>query len=191
MPPKTKITRCGWCGSDPLYVQYHDREWGIPVHDDRLLFEFLVLESMQAGLSWLTILRKRQSFREAFDGFDFRKIARYNLRKVTMLMRNKGIIRNRQKIRAVINNARAFLAVREEFGTFDRYIWSFVGRKPLVNLPRRLADIPTRTALSDEISKDLKRRGFSFVGSTICYAHMQATGMVNDHLVSCFRVAQK
>ncbi|MBM4248335.1 MAG: DNA-3-methyladenine glycosylase I [Euryarchaeota archaeon] len=179
--------RCGWSTNDPLYIEYHDREWGVPLHGDRRLFEFLVLEGAQAGLSWLTILKRRQGYRRAFDGFDFGKVAGYGPADVRRLLRDRGIIRNRLKVLSAINNARAFLKVREEFGSFDRYIWGFVGQRPVVNRFRTLRQLPARTALSDRISADLRRRGFSFVGSTIVYAHMQATGMVNDHLVSCFR----
>jgi len=182
-----EIKRCGWSTSDPIYIDYHDRQWGVPLHDDRCLFEFLVLEGAQAGLSWLTILKRRQGYRRAFEGFEPAKVARYDSAKVKMLLSDRGIIRNRLKIASAINNARAFLKVQEEFGSFDRYIWKFVGGKPLDGLRRRLADIPARTALSDKISADLKDRGFSFVGSTIVYAHMQATGMVNDHILTCFR----
>jgi DNA-3-methyladenine glycosylase I len=170
-----------------LYIEYHDREWGVPVHDDRILFEFLVLEGMQAGLSWLTILRKRENFRRAFAGFDAEKIARFDARKVKQLMDDAGIIRNKLKIAATIGNARAYLAVRKEFGTFDRYVWQFVGGKPKVNRRSAIGQVPASAPESDAMSKDLKERGFRFVGSTICYAHMQATGMVNDHLISCFR----
>jgi DNA-3-methyladenine glycosylase I len=179
--------RCGWSISDPIYIGYHDRQWGVPLHDDRGLFEFLVLEGAQAGLSWLTILKRREGYRRAFDGFEPARVARYDGSKVRRLLSDRGIIRNRLKIASAINNARAFLKVQEEFGSFDRYIWGFVGGKPVDNRIRSLKDIPARTALSDKISADLKDRGFSFVGSTIVYAHMQATGMVNDHLVSCFR----
>lgn len=178
--PKT-IIRCGWSTSDPLYVQYHDEEWGVPLHDDQKLFEFLVLEGMQAGLSWLTILRKRDNFRKAFDDFDPQQVARYKERKIKALMQDEGIIRNQRKILATIENARAFLKVQAEFGSFDRYIWDFVGGKPIVNRWRTLNEIPAKTPLSETISKDLKRRGFRFVGPTIVYAHMQATGMVNNH----------
>jgi len=179
--------RCDWSGTDPLYVKYHDREWGVPVHDDRRLFEMLILEGAQAGLSWLTILKKREAFREAFDRFDPSRVARYDERKIRELLRNPGIIRNRLKIRAAVRNAGAFLEVVDEFGSFDRYIWRFVGGKPLQNRRARLKDIPARTEESDALSKDLKKRGFKFVGSTICYAFMQAVGMVNDHVVDCFR----
>jgi len=179
--------RCDWCGNDPLYVQYHDEEWGVPVHDDRKHFEFLVLEGAQAGLSWITILKRREGYRRAFDDFDPVKVASYDDRKVEALLQDTGIIRNRQKVKSAINNARAFLAVQEEFGTFDRYIWSFVDGKPIVNRFKTLAELPAETPLSLKLSKDLKQRGFSFVGPTIMYAHMQAIGMVNDHVVSCFR----
>jgi DNA-3-methyladenine glycosylase I len=182
-----KIQRCGWSTSDPTYIEYHDREWGVPLHDDRGLFEFLVLEGAQAGLSWLTILKRRQGYRRAFDGFEPAKVARYDSTKVKKLLSDRGIIRNRLKIASAVNNARAFLKVVEEFGSFDRYIWGFVGGKTVDGRRRSLKDIPARTDLSDRISVDLKDRGFSFVGSTIVYAHMQATGMVNDHLMTCFR----
>lgn len=178
--------RCAWPKSD-LDIEYHDREWGAPVHDDRLLFEFLILEGAQAGLSWSTILKKRPNYRAAFDNFDARKIARYDEKKVAELMANPGIVRNRLKIAATIRNAGAFLKVQKEFGAFDRYIWQFVGGKPIVNRRKKLSDIPARTAESDAMSKDLLRREFKFVGSTICYAFMQAVGMVNDHTVDCFR----
>jgi DNA-3-methyladenine glycosylase I len=185
------IERCGWAiDDDPLYTAYHDQEWGVPVHDDTLLFEFLVLEGAQAGLSWATILRKRQNFRQAFDGFDPRKVAAYGEEKVAELMANPGIIRNRRKIEAAILNARAFLDVQHEFGSFDSYVWQFVGGKPLKNAWHTLGEIPAQSEASLRMSKDLVRRGFRFVGPTICYAHMQATGMVNDHLVSCFRYNQ-
>ena len=179
------MPRCEWAGSDPLYVRYHDEEWGVPVHDDRKLFEMLILEGAQAGLSWITILRKRPAYRKAFDRFDARKIARYDARKVRALLANPGIVRNRLKIAATITNARAFLAVQKEFGSFDACIWQFVGGRPLVNRPRSMKHIPARTPESDAMSKDLKRRGFRFVGSTICYAFMQAVGMVNDHVAGC------
>jgi DNA-3-methyladenine glycosylase I len=170
-----------------LYIEYHDAEWGVPVHDDGKLFEFLVLEGMQAGLSWLTILRKRENFRQAFARFDAARIAKFDAHKVKQLMDDAGIIRNRLKILATIGNARAFLAVRKEFGTFDKYIWQFVGGQPRINRRSRIGQVPASTPESDAMSKDLRDRGFKFVGSTICYAHMQATGMVNDHLTSCFR----
>ncbi len=178
---------CPWPAGDPLMIRYHDEEWGEPVHDDGKLFEFLILEGFQAGLSWQTILRKRENFRNAFDGFDVNKIATYGKRKINSLLKDEGIIRNRLKIEGAVANARAFLQVREEFGTFDGYIWSFVQGKPIQNSFKSLAELPARTELSDLISKDLKKRGFKFVGSTIVYAHMQATGMVNDHVVGCFR----
>ena len=179
--------RCDWSGTDALYIRYHDHEWGVPVHDDRRLFEMLILEGAQAGLSWLTILKKREAFREAFDGFEPSRVAQYDGRKIRELLRNPGIIRNRLKIQAAVQNARAFLEVADEFGSFDRYIWRFVGGKPLHNRRARLRDIPARTEDSDALSRDLKKRGFKFVGSTICYAFMQAVGMVNDHVVECFR----
>ena len=179
--------RCEWAGSDPLYVRYHDREWGVPVYSDRKLFEFLVLEGAQAGLSWITVLRKRPAYRQAFERFDFHRVATYDERRIVELLGNPGIIRNRLKIRSAINNAQAFLEVRREFGTFSRYIWRFTDGRPIQNTWRTLQELPARTALSDEIASDLKKRGFSFVGSTIVYAHMQATGMVNDHMVGCFR----
>ncbi len=181
------VKRCAWSGTDPLYVEYHDREWGVPVHDDARLFEFLVLEGAQAGLSWITILRKRENYRRAFANFDAAKVARFDRRKIESLMKNEGIVRNRLKIEAAVSNARAFLEVRDEFGSFARYAWGFVGGKPIVNRRRSMKDIPPRSAESDAMSADLKKRGFRFVGSTICYAHMQATGMVNDHVTSCFR----
>ncbi len=187
MPQNSLVTRCEWSGSDPLYIQYHDEEWGVPLHDEQKLFEFLVLEGMQAGLSWITILRKRENFRKAFDNFDVNKVARYKERKIEALMQDAGIIRNRQKILATIDNARAFLAVQDEFGSFDKYIWSFVNGKPIRNEWKTLQQIPAKTPLSETISKDLIKRGFRFVGPTIVYAHLQATGVVQDHLVSCFR----
>ncbi|MGD2089279.1 MAG: DNA-3-methyladenine glycosylase I [Candidatus Aminicenantes bacterium] len=180
--------RCEWVPLDnPLYVKYHDEEWGVPIHDDRRLFEFLILEGMQAGLSWLTILRKRENFRTAFDHFDPRKIARYNEKKIEELMQNSGIIRNRLKITAAVQNAKTFLDVQAEFGSFDTFIWQFMEGKPVINQWKTLKELPAKTPLSDTISKELKKRGFKFVGSTIIYAHMQATGMVNDHTVDCFR----
>jgi DNA-3-methyladenine glycosylase I len=181
-----KIIRCSWATND-LNIPYHDREWGVPQHDDRVLFEFLVLEGAQAGLSWDTILKKRENYRAALDGFDAKKISRYTQRKLDSLMRNEGIVRNRLKILSATKNAKAFLEVQSEFGSFDRYVWQFVGGKPLVNARKGLSGVPGRTAESDALSKDLKRRGFTFVGSTICYAFMQAVGMVNDHAVTCFR----
>ena len=183
---KKDIVRCAWPG-DELSILYHDREWGVPLHDDRGLFEFLILEGAQAGLSWDTILRKRKNYRAAFDGFDPKKIARYEGRKVERLLRDEGIVRNRLKIASAIRNAKAFLAVQKDFGSFDRYVWQFVGGKPMVNARRLGHKIPARTQESDAMSKDLKKRGFNFVRSTICYAFMRATGMVNDHAVECFR----
>jgi DNA-3-methyladenine glycosylase I len=179
--------RCGWAGADPLYVRYHDAEWGVPVHDDRLLFEFLVLEGAQAGLSWITILRKREAYRRAFARFDPKKVARFGAAEVRRLLGDAGIVRNRLKIESAIANAQAFLDVQTEFDSFDRYAWRFVGGAPKVNRRRSMREIPPTTSESDAWSKDLKKRGFKFVGSTIVYAHMQATGMVNDHLVECFR----
>ncbi len=183
------LVRCGWARND-LAILYHDLEWGVPQHDDRVLFEFLILEGAQAGLSWDTILKKRENYRAAFDGFDAKKIARYDRRKTQALMRDVGIVRNRLKIAAAVHNAKAFLEVREEFGSFDGYIWQFVGGKPRVNTWKPRQPIPASTAESDAMSKNLKKRGFTFVGSTICYAFMQATGMVNDHAVECFRYRQ-
>ncbi len=179
--------RCSWCGNDPLYVEYHDTEWGVPVYDDDKLFEFLMLETFQAGLSWITILRKRENFRKAFDHFDYKKIAQYDEKKYESLMRDAGIIRNKLKIKATITNAQKFMEVQREFGSFSKYIWSFTGGKQIKNKYKNHSEIPATTTLSDIISKDLKKRGFKFVGSTVIYAHMQATGMVNDHVVSCFR----
>ena len=178
--------RCAWIADEQMRL-YHDTEWGVPVHDDRMIFEFLVLEGQQAGLSWATVLRKRENYRAAFDNFQPAKVARYDARKVAKLLTNAGLIRNRLKLEATITNAQAFLRVQEEFGSFDCYIWQFVGDKPKVNHWRSLKELPAHTEESDAMSKDLKQRGFKFVGSTICYAHMQATGMVNDHVVSCFR----
>jgi DNA-3-methyladenine glycosylase I len=182
--------RCGWVGSDPLYLAYHDEEWGVPVHDDRKLFEMLTLEGAQAGLSWITILRRREGYRRAFDGFDPAVVAEYGDEKVAALLQDTGIIRNRAKVRSAINNARRFLDVQHEFGSFDAYIWQFVDGKPIQNAWRSLAEVPAKTPVSDALSKDLVKRGFNFVGSTIMYAHMQATGMVNDHVQSCFRAAE-
>ena len=181
------ITRCAWAGTDPLYVAYHDQEWGVPVHEDRVLFEFLILEGAQAGLSWMTILKKRENFRAAFDQFDPQAVARYDERKEAELLANPGIIRNRLKIEAAIQNARALLNVNEEFGSFDAYIWRFVGGRPKVNAWKTMQEIPAQTEEARTLSKHLLQRGFKFVGPTICYAHMQATGMVNDHTVDCFR----
>jgi DNA-3-methyladenine glycosylase I len=179
-------TRCGWAKND-LAIQYHDAEWGVPQHDDKKLFEFLILEGAQAGLSWDTILRKRENYRAAFDDFDAEKIARYDAKKVENLLQNEGIVRNRLKIASAIGNAKSYLKIREEFGSFDSYVWSFVDGKPIVNSWKDLSEVPAKTGVSDAMSKDLRKRGFNFVGSTIMYAFMQACGLVNDHLVSCFR----
>jgi len=180
-------TRCAWAGDDPVYQKYHDLEWGVPLHSDKKLFEFLILEGMQAGLSWITILKKREAFREAFDSFDYNKVAGYSQAKIDELMQNPGIIRNKLKIHAAVTNARAFLQVRKEFGTFNKYIWGFVDNIPLQNAWPSMQELPASTLLAEVISKDLKKRGFSFVGPTIVYSHMQATGMVNDHTTDCFR----
>lgn len=179
--------RCMWCEGNDLQIRYHDREWGVPVHDDRRFFEFLILEGAQAGLSWDTILKKRENYRRAFAGFDPRKVARFTSQHTRVLMKNPGIVRNRLKIAATVSNAKAFLAVQREFGSFDRYIWGFVGGRPKKNRWRAMKQVPASTPESNAMSKDLKKRGFRFVGSTICYAFMQATGLVNDHLVTCFR----
>ena len=184
---KTTLTRCAWAGSDSLYLAYHDQEWGVPVHDDRHLFEFLTLEGAQAGLSWLTILRKREAYRAAFAGFDPGTVARFDGAKVAELLANPGIVRNRLKVESTITNARAFLAIQEEFGSFAAYQWRFVDGRPIQNSWNTIREVPPSTPVSDAMSRDLKKRGFRFVGSTICYAHMQAVGMVNDHTVDCFR----
>jgi len=184
-----QVTRCAWARNE-LAIAYHDREWGVPQRDDRVLFEFLLLEGAQAGLSWDTILRKRENYRAAFDHFDPKKVSRYDKRKVDYLMRNDGIVRNRLKIASAVKNAKAFLEVQEEFGSFDRYLWQFVGGKPKINARRKPDDVPARSTESDAVSKDLKKRGFTFVGTTICYAFMQAVGMVNDHAVTCFRYGE-
>jgi DNA-3-methyladenine glycosylase I len=190
-PPSSVIPRCSWASvGDELYLAYHDNEWGVPVHEDRKIFEMLILEGAQAGLSWGTILKKRENFRAAFDGFDPTRVARFDERKVRQLLGDSGIIRNRLKIRAAIQNARSFLLVQKEFGSFDAYVWKFVGNRPKVNGWRDMREIPASTRESSALSEDLVGRGFRFVGPTICYAHMQATGMVNDHLVSCFRYAE-
>lgn len=181
------VHRCGWCRGDALYEAYHDTEWGVPVYDDATLFEFLILETFQAGLSWITILRKRENFRQAFDGFDYKKIALYDSEKLSLLMHDAGIIRNKLKMQAAVTNAQAFMRIQDEFESFSNYIWEFVGHKPIVNQIAHYKEAPTTTAVSDRLSKDLKKRGFKFVGSTVVYAHMQATGMVNDHEVVCFR----
>lgn len=182
--------RCKWAGNDPLYMEYHDTEWGVPIYDDESLFEFLILETFQAGLSWITILRKRENFREAFDNFDYKKIAKYETEKFDELLQNAGIIRNKLKIKATISNAVAFMNIQKEFGSFSKYIWGFVDGEPIKNSCKSNSEVPANTELSDVISKDLKRRGFKFVGSTVIYAHMQATGMVNDHTSDCFRYDQ-
>ncbi len=179
--------RCDWCGSDPLYVAYHDTEWGVPLKDEQALFEFLILETFQAGLSWITVLRKRENFRRAFDNFDYQLIANYSSEKIEKLLLDPGIIRNRLKVKATVSNAQAFIKVQQEFGSFSNYIWGFVNGEPIINAFKTMKDLPANTPLSDSISKDLKQRGFKFVGSTVVYAHMQATGMVNDHITSCFR----
>ena len=183
-------TRCSWAGSDPVYITYHDTEWGVPVHDDRRLFEFLILEGAQAGLSWLTILKKRSSYTKAFDNFDPHKVAVYNTRKVEELISNVGIIRNRLKIEAAIQNAGSLLAVQQEFDSFDKYIWQFTGGKTLKNSWQTTAEVPAKSGVSSAMSSDLKKRGFKFVGPTICYAFMQATGLVNDHTVDCFHYSE-
>jgi len=189
MPPRASEQRCGWA-RDELMIAYHDAEWGVPLHDDRGLFEFLILEGAQAGLSWSTILRKRENYRAAFDGFDVHKVARYREARIARLLADEGIVRNRLKIHAAVGNAKAFLAVAKEFGSFDAYVWRFVGGAPVQNRWRAPAEVPARTVQSDAMSKDLAKRGFRFVGSTICYAFMQAVGMVNDHAVDCFRHAE-
>jgi len=186
---RTKI-RCAWAGEDPLYRRYHDEEWGVPVHDDRRLFEFLILEGAQAGLSWITILKKRERYRELFAGFDPVKVARFDARKIERLLADPGIVRNRLKVEGAVRNARAFLALAGEFSSFDAFIWQFAGGRPIQNRWRRLADLPAETEASRSMSRELKQHGFTFVGPTICYAFMQATGMVNDHVVDCFRHAE-
>jgi len=180
-------TRCAWAGDDPVYHRYHDKEWGVPLHNDKKLFEFLILEGMQAGLSWITILKKRDAFRKAFDNFDCNKVAKYNKAKTDRLMQDAGIIRNRLKIDGAVKNAQAYLRVREEFGTFNRYLWGYVDFTPIQNSRKSLQEVPAKTDLAEKLSKDLKKRGFTFVGPTIVYAMMQATGMVNDHTTDCFR----
>ena len=184
------MKRCPWCENDELYVTYHDEEWGVPVHEDKKHFEFLILEVSQAGLSWLTVLRKRENYRKVYDNFDPAKIAKYDDKKIDQLMNDPGIIRNLRKIEASVNNAKRFLEIQERFGSFDSYIWSFVNNKPVINSWRSDSEIPSTTELSDMISNDLKKRGFKFIGSTIIYAHMQAIGIVNDHIVNCFRYDQ-
>lgn len=178
--------RCAWCGNDELYQKYHDEEWGKPVYDDETIFEFLILESFQAGLSWMTILRKRENFKKAFDNFNYKKIAKYSDDKIEELMQNSGIVRNKLKILATITNAQKFMEIQKEFGSFSNYIWAFVDGKPIVNQPNTLKEVPATTEISDKLAKDLKKRGFKFMGSTVVYAHMQATGMVNDHVNDCF-----
>ncbi|NQX41819.1 DNA-3-methyladenine glycosylase I [Pedobacter steynii] len=181
-----EVIRCGWCGTDPQYIKYHDEEWGKPVYDDKILFEFLILEGAQAGLSWITILRRREGYRTAFADFDVEKVAAFTAADEERLMNDTGIIRNRLKVKAAINNARLFIAIQKEFGSFSDYIWGFIpDRKPIVNTRTSLGEVPARTEISDAISKDMKKRGFKFFGTTICYAHMQATGMVNDHIEGC------
>ena len=178
--------RCTWCGSDPLYIKYHDEEWGKPVYDDKTLFEFLILEGAQAGLSWITILRRRESYRKAFADFDVEKVAKFDEKDVERLMQDEGIIRNRLKVNGAITNAKLFIGIQQEFGSFSDYIWGFLpDKKPILNQVEKMGDVPARTEISDRISKDMKKRGFKFFGTTICYAHMQATGMVNDHLINC------
>jgi DNA-3-methyladenine glycosylase I len=192
--PKDRKTkgpkRCTWPGTDKVYISYHDKEWGVPLHNDRKLFEFLILEGAQAGLSWITILKKRPNYRKAFDNFDFNKIATYRKPRIESLLKNEGIVRNRLKIESTVTNAKAFLDVRKEFGTFNRYVWDFVDGKPIQNRIKTLADLPASTPLSDKLSKDLKQRGFKFVGGTIAYAFMQAVGMVNDHTIDCYRFSE-
>jgi len=182
-----KKKRCAWSGNDPLMVKYHDEEWGKPIHNDKRLFEFLILEGAQAGLSWSTVLKKRRNYRKAFDNFDYKKIAQYTQRDINRLLKNAGIIRNRLKINAAITNARLVLSVQKEFGSFDAYIWQFVNHKPIINAFKTIKELPASTEISDAMSRDLKKRGFKFVGSTICYAFMQAVGMVNDHTTDCYR----
>lgn len=184
-------TRCAWCLKEPIYIKYHDEEWGTPVHDDKVLFEFLVLESFQAGLSWLTILKKRENFRKAFAGFDVKKVAKFDKKKFNALMQDAGIVRNRLKIEAAINNAQRFMEIQKEFGSFDKYVWGFVEGKTVVNKRKTLKDLPARTAISDTMSKDMGKRGFKFRGSTICYAFMQAVGMVDDHMNDCYKKKRK
>jgi len=181
------MNRCTWCGNDELYIKYHDEEWGVPVHDDKKHFEFLVLESAQAGLNWLTILRKRENYRKDYDSFDYNKVAIYDENKINELMQDAGIIRNRKKIEASINNAKCFIEIQKEFGSFDNYIWGFVNNSPVVNNWHDISEVPATSELSDKVSKDLKSRGFKFLGTTIVCAHLQATGIINDHLVSCFK----
>lgn len=185
-----KKQRCAWCVGDALYEAYHDQEWGVPAYDDATIFEFLILETFQAGLSWITILRKRENFRAAFDGFDYKKIANYNQTKIDSLLQDAGIIRNKLKVHATVTNAQLFMKIQEEFGSFSKYIWGFVNGEPIKNQCKTMKDVPATSPISDALSKDLKKRGFKFVGSTVIYAHMQATGMVNDHIESCFRYSE-
>lgn len=191
MKKTTELSRCQWVGSDTLYQKYHDEEWGVPVHDDRKLFEMLILEGAQAGLSWITILRKRENYKKAFDNFDAKKIAKYDSKKIKELLNNEGIVRNKLKINAAVINAKLFLDIQKEFGSFDQYIWQFVNYKTIINHWKNLKELPPKTKESDAMSKDLKKHGFKFVGSTICYAFMQAVGMVNDHSTNCFRYKKK
>lgn len=184
------VHKCNWCVGDPLYEAYHDKEWGVPVFNDNVLFEFLILETFQAGLSWITVLRKRKNFKQAFNNFDFNKIVCYDEEKINNLLNNTGIIRNKLKIKATITNAQTYINIQKEFGSFSNYIWDFVNKKPILNNYKNLSEVPANTPLSDIISKDLKKRGFKFVGSTVVYAYMQAIGMVNDHIISCFRHGQ-
>ncbi|MDT0689942.1 DNA-3-methyladenine glycosylase I [Salegentibacter sp. F188] len=186
----SEISRCGWCEGDSLYEAYHDTEWGVPVYDDKTIFEFLLLETFQAGLSWITILRKRENFRLAFDDFDYKKIALYSEEKIQQLLEDKGIVRNKLKVRSAVTNAQLFIEIQKEYGSFSKYIWSFVDGKPIQNEVEDYKKAPPTTIISDKLSKDLKKRGFKFVGSTVVYAHMQATGMVNDHEISCFRYSE-
>ncbi len=179
--------RCDWCGTEPIYVDYHDKEWGVPVHDDRLHFEMIILDGAQAGLSWITILKRRDGYRKAFDNFDVDKVSRYTDKKIEKLLLDPGIIRNRLKVNSAVKNAKAFLKIQKEFGSFDEYIWQFVNKRTIQNKWKQMSDLPAKTAESDAMSKDLKKRGFSFVGSTICYAYMQAAGMINDHVIHCHR----
>ncbi len=181
------MNRCAWCGEDPLYVNYHDTEWGVAVFEDQKIFEYLILETFQAGLSWITVLKKRENFRKAFDNFDFNKIALYDEKKIESLINDAGIIRNRLKIKAAVINAQNFIKVQQEFGSFSNYIWKYVNHQPILNEWKNMSELPATSAISDQLSKDLKKRGFKFVGSTVIYAHMQATGMVNDHVINCFR----
>lgn len=183
----TKKIRCPWCLGNEIYEEYHDKEWGVPVHDDRVHFEFLILEGAQAGLNWLTILKKRENYRVAYEEFDPKKVAKFDEDKIEELLNNSGIVRNKLKVRSSVNNAKLFLQIQQEFGSFDKYIWNFVNYKPVVNIFKNIKELPATSELSDRVSKDLKNRGFKFVGSTIIYAHLQATGIINDHLVDCFR----